>query len=214
MLWKSNVGPQSPTLKMTLKVNQAGFSKILTITILVIAVAGALYFLDRYTGLSIFSRKVGPGLPPTAGWQTYRNEEYGFEVKYPAEWHISLNDNVTNLISPETEKLTPIPEAPEWPPYDSDIKIAYYESANNLGAKSLEEYFIKAEKNFLISDRKRTILNGLAVWEAVSSGIVYKYAVFFEHDGHIYEFSFEQRSAKEQLKGAETQIFSTFKFIK
>lgn len=70
--------------------------KYLIILIIIVAGVGGYYYLQKT------KYQAPPEPAPTtqdkfADWKTYRNEEYGFEVKYPIEWYISTEATSRSL---------------------------------------------------------------------------------------------------------------------
>jgi len=77
---------------------QKGISSSLGIVIIVIvaivAVGGALAYRYMWSSDEPIDKMMMRTETPkdeTADWQTYRNEEYGFELKYPSKWQFLEN---------------------------------------------------------------------------------------------------------------------------
>ncbi len=164
------------------------------IAIIIIVVCAVL------VGVIVWQYSIIPGIGPTftpvppkdetADWKTYRNEEYGFEMKYPANWVLDER-GVTELVY-----LFNFGES-GWP---NSNKLAL-----EVGPESFIAQFYKHPEKICTE----SALSNEGAYRCEGTDFIYVEA---EHNGKFYLWSVFGEKGLEKIKIFE-KILSTFRFI-
>ncbi|MFH1170493.1 MAG: hypothetical protein V1704_02950 [Candidatus Vogelbacteria bacterium] len=175
-----------------------GFGSAGLIIVILIIIAGGAYLWSqkKVEAPAPTNVPVGTTAVDTTDWKTYRNEEYGFEVKLPVSWKIIIEQSLVGSNYLNFRR-------------DNVCAEGYYSGYNEGMAEGLTKEISRSTK--IIDGHKTDIF-----LYTPSTGSKYTYRYQIEKDKcNLYQFFLITLSQPtEELKGTVDQILSTFRFTK
>lgn len=181
--------------------------KIVGIVIVLLIVGGI--FAWQYFGIPKEETEAPEELADeTANRKTYRNEEYGFEFKYPSDI-IFIPEQIQYAPILGSSATTNIEESPVYDLaiYIDNIKISAYEDAQNK-VKDLPVYLEG------LGPYEQQI-NEILVYVVLTKlyGGVQGLTRIYYFPNFVLKFSYANNVAEEKLKDIEQRMLSTFRFL-
>lgn len=141
---------------------------------------------------------------------TYRNNEYGFELTYPADWELtsagtSADDFVGRLLSP-ANRIAIVTGVPGTGDADIDVRVLNVSSFMEL------EELLKLEE-FYITNKKQMVLNGHNCQLLTMGGAGAYLHVYCLGRHRTYKLTFNFSPTLDELTSVEGQILSSFRVL-
>jgi hypothetical protein len=175
--------------------------------------------LDDIVSNEIISQESKGNVLDTSTWQTYHNEEFGFEMRYPSDWKVTglaiSTQFAMNAYCQSVKKID------EQPPPDSGSAWVFHSSVQ-ICAKaredtlSLAEFMQQEYGDRLESWFETTEINGMLVYR--SGGDRSADATLFLQSGNyriqLTSAVVADNEHREERVSQVNQILSTFRFVK
>jgi hypothetical protein len=151
----------------------------------------------------------------TSTWKTYRNDQWGFIVKYPQDWILDEAYKAKGIIWLRTrEKQNKINEGLIVRLFDIEIKI--YSSSSELpnnhnDSLPFQQWIAQKASKYGFTRSTPIIINGVSGYQGVALRDTTTYSIFVEYDKKIYEIN---TGEMEIPTANEEGIINSFKFIK
>jgi len=170
--------------------------KLLSIVMILVVVGGFFAWQKGYLPKNPFLQTT-KNQNETTNWQTYRNEEFGFEIKYPKDWEVD-NYGFHNT-SCDSNHLSGV---------NCSIDFTVEQNPNLISADQWIDdnlyylYFPRDKKPFIVGDTEgiKAHVTLIHMYEGVM--------VVFARGKLIYQFN-----AGTETEPILNQMLSTFKFI-
>jgi len=199
---------------------------IAAIVLVVIVIIGSIFTLllnsQKSSSLPPFSISptLSPITDPTANWKTYKNEEFGFEVRYPADiFEVQTGQRSLGGIFVNIKEINHLSAATEGMSSSVSITASMEEGITDLDAylekiKSENVFLSETTRGDLISNLQKTIFNGYDAYQFNESiGISTVEQKILLKSGVAFQISKSLTGTKLVPEGKiHDQILSTFKF--